>query len=307
MTENPLVSVVIPAHNSAATLPAALDSVFDQTYEPIECIVVDDGSSDETGNVARSFGSRVKLVSQEQQGVAKARNQGALTARGSLLAFLDSDDLWMPQKLSRQVQAMQLDPAVRYIYSAYWMVDRTGRLLRTVPIPRPQDAFRNALTLTEPGINVALTGLLDIATFWEVGAFDEDLSTSADLDLLLRIGLHHRMLGIEEPLAKYTRYPGQMSWDVALTERDTRAALAKFFSNPGLPEHLAALEPLCWTNYHLILAVSYLHEGMRANALSHLGAGFRASPAHFSRKVVQRLLERAARGSNRHGGIKDLD
>jgi len=99
----PLVSVVIPTFNRAATISAAIQSVLQQTYRDIEVIVVDDGSTDETPEVLRRFEDRVRVLRQLNAGPSAARNRGVAASRGSLLAFLDSDDVWLPEKIERQV------------------------------------------------------------------------------------------------------------------------------------------------------------------------------------------------------------
>src|SRR3982751_2380169 len=100
--ELPLVSVIIPVHNGAKYLRAALESVLAQTYSPFEVIVVDDGSVDDSGVIAQSFND-VRYIHQANQGVAAARNHGIEAARGDFFAFLDQDDLWTPEKLTFEV------------------------------------------------------------------------------------------------------------------------------------------------------------------------------------------------------------
>jgi glycosyltransferase involved in cell wall biosynthesis len=102
----PLVSVVIPAHNAAAYLGEALESVFGQGHEALDLIVVDDGSTDATAAVAERYGDRLRIVRQAQAGIGPARNSGVELARGDFLAFLDADDLWEPRKLERQLAAL---------------------------------------------------------------------------------------------------------------------------------------------------------------------------------------------------------
>ena len=111
--EQPLVSVIIPVYNGARYLRAALESVFAQTYRPFEVIVVDDGSTDDSGVIAQSF-SDVRYIHQANQGVAAARNNGIEAARGEFLAFLDQDDLWSPEKLRLQIQHMLHHPDLGY-------------------------------------------------------------------------------------------------------------------------------------------------------------------------------------------------
>lgn len=104
--ERPLISVIIPVYNGARYLRPALESVFAQTYRPFEVIVVDDGSTDDSGVIAQSFPD-VRYIRQSNQGVAAARNHGVEAARGEFYAFLDQDDLWVPEKLKLQMDHLQ--------------------------------------------------------------------------------------------------------------------------------------------------------------------------------------------------------
>src|SRR5947209_2263946 len=99
-------SAVIPVRNGAEYIADAIRSVLDQTAPPLECLVIDDGSTDATPEIVRSFGTRVAYVCQSHAGVSAARNHGARRARGELVAFLDHDDVWLPTKLERQVEAL---------------------------------------------------------------------------------------------------------------------------------------------------------------------------------------------------------
>ncbi len=113
MTDNhALVSVIIPVYNGERYLGEALASVLQQSYRPLEIIVVDDGSQDGTAQVAQQFGDQVRYTFQTQQGTGPARNHGVALARGDFLAFLDADDLWLPHKLQLQMNALQQDPTL---------------------------------------------------------------------------------------------------------------------------------------------------------------------------------------------------
>ena len=109
----PLVSVIVPVHNGARFLAAALDSVAAQDYGSMEIVVVDDGSSDNSAEIAASY--RVRLLQQPNRGVAEARNAGVAESSGELLAFLDQDDLWLERKVSRQVAALEADPTLGFV------------------------------------------------------------------------------------------------------------------------------------------------------------------------------------------------
>src|SRR3990167_8128796 len=119
----PRVSVVIPTYNYARYLPQAIDSVLGQTYPHIEVVVVDDGSTDESRDVLRAYGSRIRWVQQERQGVSAARNRGVRESRGDLVAFLDADDRWLPTKLERQVARWCNEPELGLVHAGEEIID----------------------------------------------------------------------------------------------------------------------------------------------------------------------------------------
>ena len=108
--ENADISVIIPVYNAEHYLAEALDSVLAQEIEPLEILVVDDGSTDGSATIARRYADRVRFYQQANRGAAFARNRGIELSKGSLLAFLDADDLWMPSKLNVQVNALEDQP-----------------------------------------------------------------------------------------------------------------------------------------------------------------------------------------------------
>src|SRR5256885_2165082 len=114
---SPLVSVVIPIYNGLKYLDRAVASVLAQTYQPIEIILVDDGSTDGSWEWIASYGSQVRPIRQKNAGVGCARNTGIEHARGDLIAFLDQDDWWMPEKAARQVQAFLDDDRVGLVHT----------------------------------------------------------------------------------------------------------------------------------------------------------------------------------------------
>ena len=108
----PLVSVIIPTFNRGWILKEAIDSVLDQEFDDYELIIVDDGSADDTQEILDSYGEDIIVLRQSNKGVSAARNRGITEATGQLIAFLDSDDLWLPEKLSRQVDFFNTNPTV---------------------------------------------------------------------------------------------------------------------------------------------------------------------------------------------------
>jgi glycosyltransferase involved in cell wall biosynthesis len=155
MLEHPDVSVIIPVHNGAAHVAQAVQSVLAQTFDALELIVVDDGSTDDSLDVlAHEPDPRLRVVVQEQLGAAAARNRGVELARGSLLAFIDADDLWLPTKLSRQVTALAAEPKLDMVFGHYEEFDDES------------GATRAAM----PGYSLG-TMLVRRDAFWRVGPF----------------------------------------------------------------------------------------------------------------------------------------
>jgi len=111
---NPLVSVIIPVYNAELYLEESIRSALEQTYRPFEILVVDDGSTDGSGSIARKFKEQIIYIYQSNQGVAAARNQGINKSSGKFLTFLDADDLWKPKKLSIQMKYMLDHPELQY-------------------------------------------------------------------------------------------------------------------------------------------------------------------------------------------------
>ncbi len=194
----PLVSVVVPTFNRASQVGQALDSVLAQDYLQRELIVVDDGSTDHTPRILAAYGERIQVIRQGNRGVSAARNQGILAARGDFIALLDSDDYWLPGKLSSQVAFFQQHPSLQFCQTEeIWI--RNGR--RVNPKRRHRKfagmIFEKSLPLCliSPSAVLLRRSLLD-----EVGLFDETLPACEDYDLWLRITWKYPVGLIDSPL-----------------------------------------------------------------------------------------------------------
>ena len=206
------ITTIIPTYNRREFLPRAIDSVLGQTVPPDEVIVVDDGSTDGTPQMLDQRYPTVKVIEQENGGVSAARNTGVKEARYEWLAFLDSDDAWLPRKLERQSAAL-LERENEGILVCHtdeiWM--RKG--IRLNQGKRHQKAggriFRNCLPVC---IISPSSVLIHREIFQQVGLFDPSLPAAEDYDLWLRICARYEVLHIAEPLiVKYDGHPGQLS------------------------------------------------------------------------------------------------
>jgi glycosyltransferase involved in cell wall biosynthesis len=195
---NPQVSVIIPTYNRGWIIKEAIDSVLAQDYTKFELIVVDDGSTDHTSDVLDSYGKDIKVISQKNKGVSAARNRGIAEASGKFIAFLDSDDLWLSQKLSVQIEFFNQTPdALICQTEEVWI--RNG--LRVNPKKRHK---KPSGMIFKPSLELCLVSpsavMIQRSLFDRVGKFDETLPACEDYDLWLRISCRVPVHLIDEPL-----------------------------------------------------------------------------------------------------------
>lgn len=184
----PSVSVIIPVYNGERYLAEAINSALVQTVQPREVIVVDDGSNDATNNIAAEFQEAINLVRQENQGVAAARNRGAGIAKGDFLAFLDADDVWMPEKLEAQLALFAQEQQLGLVHCGVREVNAEGEVLREKCNGMSGWVSREFLMFRRPVVLGGGSGaMIPRRKFDEVGGFDPSLSTSADWDLYYRL------------------------------------------------------------------------------------------------------------------------
>jgi hypothetical protein len=197
-SKSPEVSVILPTYNRAWILKEAIDSVLAQDFKDFELIVVDDGSTDDTGQILDSYDQDLMVLHQSNRGVSAARNRGIDAAAGRLIAFLDSDDFLLPRKLTTQVNFFNSNPAaVINQTEEIWI--RNG--IRVNPRTRHHKfsgmIFEKSLALCLVSPSAVM---MKRSLFEEVGLFDEDLPACEDYDLWLRISWRYPVDLIETPL-----------------------------------------------------------------------------------------------------------
>lgn len=281
----PEVSVVIPAYNAQRTLGKTLESVFSQSFDDLEVIVIDDGSTDSTSRIAGSTGDpRVRVVRVANGGVARARSLGIHEARGEFISFLDADDIWRPSKLARQVTLLRARPEVGMCFTAAVRVDDDMRRLEEIPA-REQEDYCAALLLKSVIISGSCSsGMVRRAVALNIGGFDSSFSQCADWDFWLRLSRVTDFAPIREPLVLYRTSGGNMSRNIALLERDTLAVLDKFFADPASTPYLR-LYSRAYSNHLMICSGSYLHAGQLWASLRCLGRSLAAHPGNIRRPL----------------------
>jgi glycosyltransferase involved in cell wall biosynthesis len=217
--DKPLVSVIVPAYNRAHTVSETIDSVLQQTYPNVEVIVVDDGSKDNTQEILRAYGARIRNIRQDNAGQMVARNRGIQEARGEIITFLDSDDLWLPHCVERHVRVLQKAPAeVPCSLANGWLHFADGRKMTSFQNSHLSSPLEEGLCLNMP--DILATRFVMFCQFVAIRrealdkthGFDEDLKFMEDYALPLRLSLLGPWAFFCEPLAIWRQgAPGSVS------------------------------------------------------------------------------------------------
>jgi len=214
--ENAWVSAVIPTHNRAGILPDALDSVWQQTYRPIEMIVIDDGSEDDTQAVVQQWAEKCKddaaftvhYSYQENKGANAARNKGIAAATGEYVAFLDSDDRWMPDKLAKQVAVFQKESALGDVYCGLYHIDlKSNTRLDDAQVNYPSGWLLRSLLIHDVTTPTSCH-VVKKDCFERVGFFDETLPARQDWDMWIRVASKYKIGYVPEVLVEQREHAG---------------------------------------------------------------------------------------------------
>ena len=274
----PEVSVIIPTYNRAAMVVEAVESVLAQEMLDFELIVIDDGSSDDTQEKLRVYNSRLSYYRQKNAGVGAARNRGLELSKAPLVSFLDSDDLWLPKKLSTQHQYMLDHPEV-WICQTEEIWWRNGR--RVNPKKHHQKVSGNIfqrsldLCLVSPSAVMLRRELLE-----KVGHFDEELPVAEDYDLWLRVAVDYPVELLPDPLViKRGGHPDQLSSRSSI-DRYRIKALEKLLSSGAL-----SLKKYEWTWQALQHKCQIYGQGCVKRGRVEEGERYLALPQRYKRKT----------------------
>ncbi|HET9299472.1 MAG TPA: glycosyltransferase [Candidatus Polarisedimenticolaceae bacterium] len=282
------MSVVIPAYNAAAFLGEALESVFAQGIPDVEVVVVDDGSSDGTAEVARRFGRGVRVLSQPRSGSGRARNLGLSETNGEIVAFLDADDVWVPDKMARQLPILEGDRALALVFSDMVAFGEPGVEGRSYFRERGFTGRCTPGTILVHDMISTPTVVLRRACLPRTGPFDTGLPIGQDTDLWIRLALHHPVAFVSAPLVRRRFHPGNATRNhrllarcvVEIGERYLEGCIA---AEPAMERELR--EDLARKRWHhwFLEGCAQLHEGRP-----------RASRPFFARAIREKPLRARA-------------
>jgi glycosyltransferase involved in cell wall biosynthesis len=206
---HPLVSIVTPSYNQGHFIRATIESVLNQNYPNVEYIIMDGGSTDETASVVRDYASRLTFVSEKDRGQSHAINKGFRMARGSILAWLNSDDLYLPGSIRAAVDGFDRNPDAGAVYGEGYLIDYSGEKCTRFPCTEPFNLWKLTY-LSDYILQQTVYFRRDVLD--EVGGVDEDLHYTMDWDLLIRIGMKYPLVHIPEFMGCLREYPDAKSF-----------------------------------------------------------------------------------------------
>ena len=290
----PDVSVIIPTYNRANLLSAAIESVLAQTYSDYELLIVDDGSTDNTRDVVLSYTDpRIRYLHKNNGGLASARNFGLREAQGRYVAFLDDDDLYLPDKLAIQVNFLDAHPDVGWVNAGYLATDMQGNVLEEV---RPWLSYSDLGVETWLFACPAVVHAVQVRREWleHIGGFDDHFRASEDWDAWLRLAYAGcTMQWVEEIVCVYRFHGDNMVRAVQAKSERNIEVLLKFFSLPDLPTALLQKREAALAQMYLRNAASKFQVALIDEAKQDVLAALHGSPqlaANGGEKIYEMLL-----------------
>ncbi len=225
------ISVIIPVFNAEKTIEETIDSILNQTFKDIEIIIINDGSTDATLEIIENISdSRIKIFSYPNAGLSASRNRGIDRAKREYISFIDADDLWTPDKLELQWQALQSNPQAAVAYSWTDYIDESSKFIKSGRrIKVNGDAFSKLLitNFLENGSNPLIR-----QQALEIGSFDESLTAAEDIDMWLRLAVDYEFVCVEKPQILYRTSTTSMSTNLKRQEAASLKVIERAFSYP---------------------------------------------------------------------------
>ncbi|MEL7078769.1 MAG: glycosyltransferase family A protein [Cyanobacteria bacterium J06648_1] len=286
----PKISIIIPAYNAAKTIIDTVDSVRQQTINDWELIIVNDGSTDNTQEIVEAISEpRLKLITFTNGGVAQARNRGIAEAQGKYVAFLDADDLWLPNKLERQLQALEGTPEAIAAYSWTYFMDeqQDGYVYHSSPGYQYEgDVYPQLLQgdFIHTGSNI----LVHRQALTQAGGFDSQYTGCEDWDMWLRLAAIGNFVVVPQHQIFYRRAVGSATSNVGQMYQQGLLIIDKAYR--AAPSHLQYLRSRTEANLHMYVASLYLQHGNDSLQIKQAGQHLRWAIAKYYRILKQTYM-----------------
>lgn len=265
----PLVSVIVPVHNGAQTIYTTLESIFQQTIQDFEIVIINDGSTDATLDVISKFNDpRLNVFSYHNAGVATTRNRGVAHASGKYVSFIDADDLWTPDKLELQLKALESTPNAAVAYSWTDYIDQEDRFIAQAQrVTFSGDVY--AELLLRDFLESASNATIRRHAFLACDGFDPSLSGAADWDFFLRLAKHHAFVAVPHLGVLYRLLGSSMSANLAIQEEECLTVLDRAYQQA--PPNLQPLKQQSLGQLYQYLSFKAMHGPLsRTNGSSAL-------------------------------------
>ncbi len=306
----PKVTVIIPAYNAMKYLPKTVESVLNQTLTDFEVLIINDGSSDGIVEWASQITDlRVRLISQENQGTAVARNTGIVESQGEYIAFLDADDIWEPTKLEKQAQCLDNNPLVGLVDAWTAFIDENGKLTGLVMKHETEgDVYKEVVETCDSSVCCGSSPMIRRSCFDTLGLFDRE-SYIEDVDMWIRIATRYHYGVVKEPLVKYRMHPNNKSKDCESMLRGFRQLIEKIYSS--LPTEILYLRPRSYGRLYIFLAWRSIDTQDYQQAFHYSRQAFAMYPQLIFRPCFTRLNIAIAvlwlLGPNGYGTIRSFN
>lgn len=276
---NPVVSIVVPSYNHARYLREAIDSILAQDYPTIELIVIDDGSTDGSAEILKSYGTRFHWETQPNQGQVATLNRGWLMSRGEILAYLSADDVLLPRAVTSAVRCLEANPDAVLSYCDFNLIDPDSAVVRRVRAP--DFDYRKMVTqmICPPGPGAFFRR----SAFEKAGTWHTGFRQMLDYEYWLRLGLHGRFVRIPEVLAAYRVHPGSQSFaaNSQIRPEEPIKIMEAYLDGPLLPPELRDARTEALSTAHLHCAHLHFRIGSYRAGLAALRRGIALFPRNL--------------------------
>ncbi len=281
-----LISVIIPTFNRSKYILDAVESVINQTYSNVEIIVVDDGSTDETYSILKPYLHRLKYVYQDNMGVSSARNKGIQLSNGNYIAFLDSDDLFLPDKLTFQKHLLDNNPRYSLAYTNIYFSDYRSKHMK---IAFKANMFKSGSLFEDVLLRKVMTGYLQTwlvkkQCFEQIGLIDSEFKMSEDRDISIRMALYFEMIGTARPLTVLRHHDGTRLGRSDASEREYYyfKFLNKLYSQHGNHPLLIKNKRYIYSDYYQLAGKAYMRNVKYKEARTRFKNSFLKNPRRIS-------------------------